>query len=132
MQGTEMTQHFPFINKLGVNKMAHGTGLYWNRINKLDIKKDEYMVIFYQLFDYYYPQMSDCYEPSCEAKNEYKVEVLKYREIKGRMYADHLSEKAETETIGKEEAKKIYWNLKNRNISFKEVKKYFEEIKNCL
>lgn len=112
--------------------MAHGTGLYWERKYSADIKTDEYVVRFYRLYDYYYPEMSDCYEPSCIAKNEYRVDVLKWRQDtynRKHRIADFLSEHVETPSIDKNTANKIWWNLKNKNISFDECKKYFETLK---
>lgn len=107
--------------------MAHGTGYYWNRVYKADIKNDEYAVIFFRTYYYYHPQMSDCYEPDYEALDDYKVSVIKWRKDRwGNEVADCISESVESGTISKDEANKIWWNLKNNNISFERVKEYFD------
>ena len=112
--------------------MAHGTGYYWNRIHKADLQTKEYAVIFTRLYYYYYEDMSDCYEPTYEAKDEYKVEVIKWRKSfhnTRSLVADHLCENIEAGSIDKDTANKIYWNIKNKNISFAECKRYFTELK---
>lgn len=111
--------------------MKHGTGLCWERQYKADLQTDKYAVITLRLFNYYYPQMSDCYEPYCEAKDKYKIRVIVWRKDfhnKKRRVADHICKQVETPSISAEEANKIYWNLKNRNIPFEEVKKYFQSL----
>ena len=112
--------------------MAHRTGLYSERQYKADIRKEEYAVIFFRTCKYYYPQMSDSVEPSYELLDEYKVEVLKWRKdihTTNSKVADHLSETLSTGTIDKDTANKIYWNLKNRNLTFEQVRKCFELLK---
>ena len=103
--------------------MAHGIGRYWIRLYNHDIKNDEYCVIFERVRNYYYEPMSDCYEPSWEWENEYAVIVLKWRKDKwGHLVADHISESAEFRGLSKNEANYFWWNLKNRKISFAEIK----------
>lgn len=109
--------------------MAHGTGLYWIRNYKADLKTKEYAAIFSQTRNYYFEPMSDCIEPTWENLDEYEVTVLKWRKDRwGHMVADHLSEGYRTGTINKDEANKIWWNIKNRSISFRECREYFKEI----
>lgn len=107
--------------------MAHGTGYYWNRIWDADLQTKEYAVISFRLYHYYHEQMSDCYEPTSEAMDEYRVEVIKWRkDAYGHLVADHVSDSTDSGSITKEEANKIWWNLKHKNISFEAVRKYFE------
>ena len=110
--------------------MAHGTGYYWNRLYKADIKNDEYAVVFAGLCYYYYEDMSDCYEPTYEWQDEYKVLVMKWRKDRyGHLVADDLSESVEVGDLTKDEANKVWWNLKNRKIRFEDVKKELEKMK---
>lgn len=106
--------------------MAHGTGYYMERVYKADIMKKAYCVMVARKFYYYYEQMSDCVEPTREALDEYDIRVCEWREDRhGDMVADFLSTNIRTGDIGTEEAKKIWWNLKNREIPFETVKEYF-------
>lgn len=103
----------------------HGTGLYLKRIYAADLQKEEYAVIFSRVYNYFYPTMSDCYEPSCEALDEYQVEIIKWRKdphTKNGKVADHLSETIRITSINKDIANKVYWNLKHRDLTFEEVK----------
>lgn len=108
--------------------MAHGTGLYLNNLPKAELKKDEYVVIVRRTYNYYYEPMSDCYEPSCEALDEYDIAVMCWREHRWGKVADDFSENIRTGKIDGETAKKVWWALKNRNIPFAEVKRYFTEL----
>ena len=108
--------------------MAHGTGLYLNRIYKADLKKQEYVVVVHRTYNYYYEPMSDCYEPSCEALDEYDIAVMCWREGRYGKVADDFSENIRTGAITGEQAKRIWWALKNRDIPFMEVKRYFIEL----
>lgn len=111
--------------------MSHSTGLEWKKNYKVSFENDEYVVSFFRLYDYYYEPMSDSYEPTCEALDEYEVTVTKWRDDfhnKNFKVADHLSESARTGSIDKDTANMIYWNLKNRNISFETCKKFFAQI----
>ena len=109
--------------------MAHGTGLYWNRIYKADIRKKDYVVFVRRTYNYYYEQMSDCYEPSCEALDEYDVCVTCWRKDRyGDLVADDISDNIRTGKVDAETAKKIWWALKNRDIPFAEVRRYFIEL----
>lgn len=111
--------------------MAHGTGYYWNLIHKATLKTEEYAVTFTRLYYYWYPEMSDCYEPSCEARDEYEVTVTRWRDDphrRGSRIADHCCEGCRTGSISKDEANKIWWNIKNHNISYAECKRYFTEL----
>jgi hypothetical protein len=109
--------------------MAHGTGSYMIRKYDLDIQTEEYAAIFFQERYYWYPQMSDCYEPTSELRDNYEVEVIKWRTNRyGHKVADCASDSVKTGNIDKDTANKIYWNLKNRNISYETCRKYFTQI----
>lgn len=112
--------------------MAHGTGYYWIRDYKADLQKDEYAVMCFRLRYYYYEDMSDCYEPTYVNENEWRIDVVKWRDDfyrKGSKVADHLCESVEMHVTTKDEANKIWWNLKTRNIRFDDVKNEFEKMK---
>lgn len=120
----------------------HGTGYYWNRLYKMDYQTDEYAVVVCRLYYYYYEAMSDCYEPTYRACDEYEVTVIKWEQDyridrKGGkinvvylpgMHADHRCPSVRTGSIGKDEANKILWNIKNRNVTFEDCRKYFTEL----
>lgn len=109
--------------------MAHGTGRYYNRKYNQDIKKDEYCVIFCQCYNYFYPQMSDCYEPDCYPEDDFQVQIIKWRKDRyNHTVADHISPQICISNINKDEANKIYWNLKNKDISFDQCMKYFKDL----
>lgn len=120
-------KHGILNNGRGTN-MAHLTGNFWEIIDKATLKTEEYVLYVSRVKHYYYPQMSDCYEPTWEWKNEYEIEVRKWYENKyGHKVADHCSEKIRTGKISREEARMIYWNVKNRTISFDCIEEYFKE-----
>lgn len=110
--------------------MVHGTGDYRVRIYKADLENSEYCAIFTKTRHYYYEDMSDCYEPTWYDKEDgYEATVLKWRKDRyGHLVADHISEGYRTGDISKEEANKIWWNIKNNNISFDGCRKYFREL----
>lgn len=109
--------------------MAHGTGDYLVRIHKADIETDEYLVAFTRTRHYYYDQMSDSYEPTYYDTEEYEATIMKWhRDRWGWLVADCLSDGYRTGVITKDEANKIWWNLKNRNISFEECRRYFTKV----
>lgn len=109
--------------------MAHGTGHYWIRNYNADLKTDEYAAIFSRLRYYYYEDMSDCYEPTWDNEDEYEVTVIKWRKDRyGHIVADHVSEGYRTGSITKDEANKIWWNIKNRKPGFDVCRKYFTQI----
>ena len=109
--------------------MAHGTGYYLNRVYDADMNKDEYAVIVLKEVYYYFPAMSDSYEPDCEATGKYKIEISKWRTDRlGHMIADEFSDHAGTGLIDRETARMIYWNLKDRNISYETAERLFQNI----
>lgn len=103
--------------------MAHGTGYYWEDTN-VEIEADEYVVIFYQLCNYYYPTMSDCAEPDCDKLDEFIVTVVKW-DSDGTAVED-VDETIRLKSIDKKEANKIWKNLKSGKIPFEMVREYFE------
>ena len=110
--------------------MIHGIGLYNERLWDFDVMTDEYAVMFYRTANYYYPTMSDCYEPTKEWTDEYDVSVVKWRKDRyGDLVADHLSDSVRLSNVGKDVANYVLWNMKNRKISFKEVVAEFERMK---
>lgn len=108
--------------------MAHGTGNYWITLDRATIKTNEYIVMFQRLRHYYYPDMSDSYEPTWEWKDEYAVEIGKWYNSKrtGLVYNESYSEcdAQRMAGINKDEANKIWWNVKNRALTFEDVKQY--------
>lgn len=108
--------------------MAHSTGFFWERIPKADIRTEEYILTVSRVYHYYHEQYSDCYEPSKEGTDKYQVEVTKWRKDRyGNRVADHCSEHIRTGDISREEAIMIYWNVKNRTISFDCIEEYFKK-----
>ena len=96
--------------------MAHGTGYYWNRIYEADIIKDEYAVMFYRCNYYYYPTMSDSYEPTCDIGDEYEVAVVRFRNKHSfggtiTRVADHLSESVKIAKLTKQDVNRIWYNI---------------------
>lgn len=109
--------------------MAHGTGYCWIPLYDETVKKEEYVLSFSRLRYYWYPEMSDCYEPTWEDRDEYEARVIRWRTDRyGHKVADCASEGYRTGSIDRDTANKIYWNIKNRNISFATCRKYFEEL----
>lgn len=109
--------------------MAHGTGLYWERLYDADLQNEEYVTIFSRLRDYWYPDMSDCYEPTSQWLDEYEVSVIKWTTDRyGHKKVNLACEGYRTGSISKEMANTIYWNIKNRKISFETCRSYFKEI----
>ena len=112
--------------------MAHGTGLYKVRMYKHEIQTDEYSVRVYRTYDYYYPTYSDSYEPTSEALDEFQICVAKYepdRKIPKAWMTAYFEDGVDTGTITKDEANKILWNIKNRNISYEAIEQYFKALK---
>ena len=113
--------------------MGHmSPGYMYVRLWNADILKDDYCVVFSRLRHAWYPPMSDSNEPDWEMLDSYSVSVMRWysKDKRGSMKAlDGVSETVEINDIGKDEAKKIYWNLKNREIPFREVKRYFDVLR---
>lgn len=104
--------------------MAHGIGRYWIHLEDKEIRKDEYVVLFFRVRNYYYEDMSDSYEPTWEWEDDYKVEVIKWRDnYHGGRVADHVSESVEFNDLDAKGANYYWWNFKNRDISFAEAKR---------
>jgi hypothetical protein len=99
--------------------MAHGTGYYWIRNWNADIDKQNYIAAFMSLYYYYYEQMSDCYEPTREKKDEYRVVIVKHGG----------SDDIDSGSVDKDTINKIWWNIKNRDLTFDQCKKYIKEIR---
>lgn len=112
--------------------MAHGTGLYTERVYKQEMTTEEYSVRVYRTYHYYYPTYSDCYEPTCEALDEFEICVAKYepnRKYPKAWMTAYFEDGIKTGKINKDEANKILWNLKNHNISYETIEQYFKSIK---
>ena len=109
------------------------TGYEWVQMYKAEIQNSDYCVIFFRLRYAWYPLMSDCYEPTWEFRDAFRVEVMRwYLDRYGHKKAmEGISETAVVSDIDKAEANKIYWNLKNREIPFDEVVRYFKEIRDA-
>lgn len=113
--------------------MAHGTGYYSERQWNADIVTDEYVVMFFRTKHYWYPDMSDSYEPTSEWTDKYSVEVgVWYEWKKGRKEVSDMWRECDMQSltdISKDEANKIWWNIKNRNLKFEDIKRYFQRRK---
>lgn len=80
--------------------MAHGTGRYLIRNFNTDIKNEEYIVFFTRVRNYYYEDMSDCYEPTWEDEDEYEATIRKWRINRyGEIIADEISEGYSNESL---------------------------------
>ena len=108
--------------------MAHGTGRSWVHLESKNIEKAEYVVRFYRIRNYFYETMSDSWEPTWEWEDEYRVEVVKWRDYHGGRIADHVSESAEFDGLDAKGANYFWWNFKNRDIRFADVRKRADEI----
>lgn len=78
----------------------------------------------YRTYNYYYPQYSDCYEPTSEALDEFKITVAKY-EPNGAWYTADPDKGVTVRLEDKNEVNKILWNIKHRNISYEAIEAYF-------
>ena len=109
--------------------MAHGTGRYWQISDKNSFHKNGYWVFSFQLHNYYHELYSDSYEPTHEILPEYRIEVAPEAHMrKGWLGGIRMPDNAvSTGSISKDEANKILWNIKNRDISYAQVVEYFNK-----
>lgn len=108
--------------------MAHSTGYFIIRQYEADIKTDEYCVLFGKEIHYYYEPMSDSNEPTWEWTGKYNVSVGKwYTRKNGQVEMDECWSDCDVQNaynISKDEANKIWWNIKHRKPDFETIKRY--------
>lgn len=100
----------------------------WKVCSRQTIETKEYVVDFYRLYvqDWGFMGMADRY--TYEATGKFFVRVTKWEVIgRNEKVANHCCEHIDTKEIDKDIANLLYWNFKNRNISYKTAKEYFKK-----